>query len=186
MWESVHKQSWLKNCFCNCGDRESWQSLGMRVQSWVFIGRTDVEVETPNTLATWCKELTHLKRPLCWERLREGEEGDDRGWDGWMASPTQTWVWVNSGSWWCKGRPCMLRFMGSQGVRHNWAIELNCWIIVNAREFQKNIYFCFIDYAKAFDCVDHSKLWKVLKEMGIPDHLTCLLRNLYAGPGSNS
>ena len=50
-----------------------------------------------------------------------------------------------------------------------------------AREFQKNIYFCFIDYAKAFDCVDHSKLWKILKEMGIPDHLTCLLRNLYAG-----
>ena len=50
-----------------------------------------------------------------------------------------------------------------------------------AREFQKNIYFCFIDYAKAFDCVDHNKLWKILKEMGIPDHLTCLLRNLYAG-----
>uniref|UniRef100_A0A8B9XEL7 RNA-directed DNA polymerase n=1 Tax=Bos mutus grunniens TaxID=30521 RepID=A0A8B9XEL7_BOSMU len=56
-----------------------------------------------------------------------------------------------------------------------------CWIIEKAREFQKNIYFCFIDYAKAFDCVDHKKLWKILKEMGIPDHLTCLLRNLYAG-----
>ena len=56
-----------------------------------------------------------------------------------------------------------------------------CWIIKKAREFQKNIYFCFIDYAKAFDCGDHSKLWKILKEMGIPDHLTCLLRNLYAG-----
>ena len=55
------------------------------------------------------------------------------------------------------------------------------WIIKKAREFQKNIYFCFIDYAKAFDCVDHNKLWKILKEMGIPDHLTCLLRNLYAG-----
>ena len=54
-------------------------------------------------------------------------------------------------------------------------------IIEKAREFQKNIYFCFIDYAKAFDCVDHNKLWKILKEMGIPDHLTCLLRNLYAG-----
>ena len=52
------------------------------------------------------------------------------------------------------------------------------WIIEKAREFQKNIYFCFIDYAKAFDCVDHNKLWKILKEMGIPDHLTCLLRNL--------
>ena len=56
-----------------------------------------------------------------------------------------------------------------------------CWIMEKAREFQKNIYFCFIDYAKAFDCVDHNKLWKILKEMGIPDHLTCLLRNLYVG-----
>ena len=56
-----------------------------------------------------------------------------------------------------------------------------CWITEKAREFQKNIYFCFIDYAKAFDCVDHNTLWKILKEMGIPDHLTCLLRNLYAG-----
>ena len=55
------------------------------------------------------------------------------------------------------------------------------WIIEKAREFQKNIYFCFIDYAKAFDCVDHNKLWKILKEIGIPVHLTCLLRNLYAG-----
>ena len=55
------------------------------------------------------------------------------------------------------------------------------WIIEKATEFQKNIYFCFIDYAKAFDYVDHNKLWKILKEMGIPDHLTCLLRNLYAG-----
>ena len=56
-----------------------------------------------------------------------------------------------------------------------------CWIIEKAREFQENIYFCFIDYAKAFDCVDHNKIWKILKEMGIPDHLICLLRNLYAG-----
>ena len=55
------------------------------------------------------------------------------------------------------------------------------WIIEKAREFQKNIYFCFIDYAKTFDCVDHNKLWEVLKEMGLPDHLTCLLRNLYGG-----
>ena len=57
-----------------------------------------------------------------------------------------------------------------------------CWIIEKAREFQRNINFCFIDYAKAFDCVDHNKLWKILKEIGMPDHLTCLLRNLYAGP----
>ena len=56
-----------------------------------------------------------------------------------------------------------------------------CWIIKKVREFQKDIYFCIIDYAKAFDCVDHNKFWKILKDMGIPDHLTCLLRNLYAG-----
>ena len=61
-----------------------------------------------------------------------------------------------------------------------WICDI-CWIIEKAREFQKNIYFCFIDYAKAFDCVDHNKLWKILKEKRIPDHLTCLLRNLYAG-----
>ena len=58
------------------------------------------------------------------------------------------------------------------------------WKMEKAREFQKNVYFCFIDYAKAFDCVDHNQLWKILKEMGIPDHLTCLLKNLYAGQKS--
>ena len=81
-----------------------------------------------NTLATWCEELTHLKRPWCWERLQAGGEGDNRGWDGWMASPTQwTWVCVNSGSWWWKGRPGVLQFMGSQRVGHDWATELK-WL----------------------------------------------------------
>ena len=95
-------------------------------QSWVFIGWTDVEAETPNTLATWCEELTHLKRPWCWERLKAGGEVDDRGWDGWMASLTQwTWVWVNSGSWWWTGRPGVLQSMVSQRVRHDWVTELN-------------------------------------------------------------
>ena len=60
-------------------------------------------------------------------------------------------------------------------------LPIFCWIIEKAREFQKNIYFCFLDYAKAVDCVDYHKLWKILKEMGIPGHLTCFLRNLYAG-----
>ena len=79
-----------------------------------------------NTLATWYKELTHLKRRWCWERLRAGGEGDDRGWDDWMASLTQwTWVWVEFGSWWWTGRPGVLQFMGSQGVGHDWATELN-------------------------------------------------------------
>ena len=67
-----------------------------------------------------------FERPWCWERLRAGGEGDDRGWDGWMASPTRwTWVWVNSGSWWWTGRPGVLRFMGSQKVRHDSMTELN-------------------------------------------------------------
>ena len=70
-------------------------------------------------------------------------------------------------------------FRKSRGTRDQ--IANICCIIKKATEFQKNIYFCFIDYAKAFDCTDHNKLWKILKEMGIPDHLTCLLRNLYAG-----
>ena len=71
------------------------------------------------------------------------------------------------------------RFRKCRGTRDH--IANICWIIKNAREFQKSIYFCFIDYAKAFGCVDHNKLWKILKQMGIPDHLTCLLRNLCAG-----
>ena len=80
----------------------------------------------PNSLVTWCKELTHLKRPWCWERLKAGGEGDDRGWDGWMALPTQwTWVWVNSGSWWQTGMPGVLRSMGSQRLGHDWMTELN-------------------------------------------------------------
>ena len=94
-------------------------------QSWVFIGRTDAEAETPNTLATWCKELTHLKSSWCWEGLGARGEGDSRGWDGWMASPTQwTLVWVNYGSWWWTGRPGMLQSVGSQRVGYDWATEL--------------------------------------------------------------
>ena len=79
-----------------------------------------------NTLATSCEELTHWKRPWCWEGLGAGGDGDDREWDGWMASPTRwTWVWVNSGSWWWTGRPGVLQFMGLQRVGHDEATELN-------------------------------------------------------------
>ena len=79
-----------------------------------------------NTLATWWEELTHWKRPWCWERLRAGGKGDDRGWDGWMASSTQwTRVWVDSGSWWRTGWPGVLQFMGSQRVRYDWVTEMN-------------------------------------------------------------
>ena len=75
---------------------------------------------------TWCKELTHWKRPWCWERLKAGGEGDDWGWDGWMASLTwRTWVWTHSRSWWWTGKPGMLQSMGLQRVGDDWATELN-------------------------------------------------------------
>ena len=104
MWKLDHKESWaLKNwCFwtvvlektlespVDCKEIQPVHPKGN--QSWIFIGRTDAEAETP-TLATWCKELIHRKRPWCWERLKAGGEGDDRGWDSWMASLTQ-WTWV--------------------------------------------------------------------------------------------
>ena len=95
-------------------------------QPWVYIRRTDAEAETP---ILWPPHVTSWligKRPWCWEGLGAGGEGDNRGWDGWMASLTRwTWVWINSGSWWWTGRPGVLRFMGSQRVRHDWATELN-------------------------------------------------------------
>ena len=101
-------------------------------QSWIFIGRTDPEVETPILGPTWCEELTHWKRPWCWGRLKVGGEGDNRGWDGWMASLTQwTLVWINSWSWWWTEKPGMLYSMGLQTVRHNWATELNWYILLS-------------------------------------------------------
>ena len=97
-------------------------------QSWIFIGSTDAEIKSPNTLATWWEELTHWKSESvswCWERLKAGGEGDNRWWDDWMASLTWwTWVWANLGSWWWTGKPGVLQSMGSQRVRHDWANEL--------------------------------------------------------------
>ena len=88
-------------------------------QPWVFFGRNDAKAETP---VLW---PPHWKRLWCWEGLGAEGEGDDRGWDGWMASLTRwTWVWVNSGSWWWTGRPGVLWFMGSQRVGHDWATDV--------------------------------------------------------------
>ena len=99
-----------------------------------------------NTLATWCEELTHLKRPWFRERLRAGGEGDNRGWDGWMASLSQwTWVWVNSGSWWWTGRPGMLQSMGSQRVGHDWLTKLN-WTDWGFVEWRVNGFMSFVRY----------------------------------------
>ena len=91
-------------------------------QSWVFIGRTDAEAETP---ILWPPDVKNQLIGKDWERLKVGGEGDNRGWDSWMALPTQwTWVWVNSRSWWWIGRPGVLQSMGSQRVGHDWATEL--------------------------------------------------------------
>ena len=96
-------------------------------QPWIFLGRTDAKAKAP---ILWPpdaksrligKDPTHWKRPWCWERLMAGGEGDNRGWDGWMASPTQRiWVWVGSRRWWRTGKPGMLQSMGSQRIGHNW------------------------------------------------------------------
>ena len=132
MWELDREESWASKNWCfwtvllektlesplDCKEIQPVHLKGD--ESWVFIGRTDAEAETPNTLATLCEELTHWKRPWCWEGLGAGGEGDHRGWDGWMASPTR-WACfsVNSGSLWWTGRPGVLRFMRWQRVGHD-------------------------------------------------------------------
>ena len=138
----------------NCGvGEDSWESLGLQgdptspsyrrsvlgvhCKDWCWSWNS-------NTLATWWEEVTLLQRPWCWERLRAGGEGDDRGWDSWMASLTQwTWVWVNSGSRWWTGRPGVLWFMGLQRVGHNWANGL-------------------FSHESQFDCILHTVPWLVL------------------------
>ena len=119
---------------CGVGE-DSWVSLGLqgdptspfwRRSTLGFLWKDWCWSWSSSTLDTSCEELTHWKRLWCWERLGAGGEGDDPGWDGWMASPTRwTWVWVNSGSWWWTGRPGVLRLRGSQRVGHDWATELN-------------------------------------------------------------
>ena len=120
----------------NCGAGEdSWESLGLQGDPTSPSQRRSVlNVHwkdwcwnwSSNTLATWWEELTHLKRPRCWEGLRAGREGDNRGWHGWMASPTQwTWVWASSGSWWWTRKPGVLQSMGLQRVGRDSATELN-------------------------------------------------------------
>ena len=144
----------------NCGvGEDSWESLGLQGDpTSPFWKRSVLGVHwkdwcwswNSNTLATGCKELTHWKRSWCWEGLAAGGEGDNRGWDGWMALLTQwTWVWVNSGSWWWTGRPGVLEFMGLQRVRHHWAIELN-WTESTLSLLSKN--FGFNIYKQGFCC----------------------------------
>ena len=132
MWELDHKEGWtLKNrCFLTVVLEKTLEStldckkiiLIIHQKDWCWSWSSD-------TLATWCEEPTHLKGHWCWERLKAGGEGDDRGWDGWMASLTWwTWIWTNSGSWWWTGKPGKLQSMGSQSrtwiEQLNWCIEI--------------------------------------------------------------
>ena len=103
--------------------RRSNQSILGGKAPWIFIGRTDAEAEAPILWPPDAKSW-HWRRSWCWKRLKAGGEGDDRGWDIWVASPTQwMWIWASSGRWWRTGKPGMLGSMGSQGVRHDWATE---------------------------------------------------------------
>ena len=126
MWELDYKESWGQRI--DAFELWCWRRL-LRVPCTASRSNQSILKEispehsledwcwnwNSNTLATWCRELTHLKRPWCWERLRAGGEAGDREWDGWMASLTEwTWIWVNSGSWWCTGRLSVLQSLGSQ------------------------------------------------------------------------
>ena len=142
MWELDSEESWVPKNWCfwtvvlektlerdsllesplDCREIQPVHSKG----PWVFFGSNDAKAETPVLWPPHAKSWLIGKDSWCWEGLGEGGEGDDRGWDGWMASLTRwTWVWVNSGSWWWTGRPGVLRFMESQRVGHNWVTELN-------------------------------------------------------------
>ena len=142
MWELDCEESWAPKNWCfwtvelekTLESPLDWKEIQpvhpKGDQCWVFIGRTDVEAETPILWSPDAKRLTCLKRPWCWERLKAGER-DYRGWDGWLASPQQwTWVWIGSRSWWWTGKPGVLQSMGPQRVGHDWVTELTNWLKV--------------------------------------------------------
>ena len=146
MWKLDYKESWAPKNWCfwtvvlemilesplDCKEIKAVNP--QENQSWIFIGRTDAEA--PILRPPWVsQELIHWKRSWCWERLKEGGEGDERGWDVWMASPTQwTWVWTSSRSWWWTGRPGVLQPRRLQRVGKYWATELN-WIAPKLAEY---------------------------------------------------
>ena len=132
-----HKESWAQKNWCfwtvvlektlesplDCKEIQPVHPKGN--QSYIFIGRTDAETEAPILWPPDAKSWLIRKELRCWERLKAGEKGDDRGWDGWMTSPTRySWVWASFGRWWWTGKPSLLQSMGSQRVGHNWMIEL--------------------------------------------------------------
>ena len=142
----------LKTLESPLDSKEIQQVNPKRHQSWIFIWRMYAKSEAPILWPPDAK-VFHWKRPWCWEILKAGEEGDDRGWDSWMASPTWwTWVWINSGSWWWTGRLGVLQFMGSQRVGHDWASELNWSEVI--------LYMCVCVCVYPFSCsVMSDSLW---------------------------
>ena len=160
-WTIKKAERWTIDAFLNCGvGEDSWESLGLQGHPSSLSQRNSVlNIHrkdwcwswNSNTLATWSEKLTHLKRPWCWERVKVGGEGDDRGWDVCMASPTQwTWVWVNCRTWCWTVRPGVVLSMGSQRVGHNWATELN-WT-----------RFSLVVFFESFCTYIHKEYWSVL------------------------
>ena len=134
MWKLDYKESWAHKIWCSWTVVLEKTLVARRSNQWI-LRKSVLNIHwknwcwNSNTLATWCEELTHWKRPWCWEKLKAGEEGGNRGWAGWMVSLTQwAWVWESSRSWWCTGKYDMLKSMGSQRVIHDWATELN-WLM---------------------------------------------------------
>jgi len=158
----------------NCGvGEDSWESLGLqgdptspfwRRPALGFLWKEWCWSWNSSTLATSCEELTHWKRLWCWEGLGAGGEGDDRGWDGWMASLTRwMWVWVNSENGWWTGRPGVLLFMGSQRVRHNWATELN---------WTELMYLIRVSKYMKHDRTTKKRNWQIHNLFGITDKMS--------------
>ena len=153
MWELDYKESWAPKNWCfwtevlektlesPLASSEIQPVHPKGDQSWMFIGRTDAEAETPILWPPVAKNWLSGKDPDAGKRLKAEGEGDNTGWGGWMASPTQwTWVRVNSGSWWWTGRPSVVQSMGSQGVGHDWETEMN-WTELLVLNSAKNYQF---------------------------------------------
>ena len=156
MWELEYKESWAPKNWCYwlwCWRRllgDPWTAKEIKPvnpkgnQSWIFTRRIDAEAEAPVLMATWCEEQTDWKGPWCLERLKTGGEGDDRGWDGWMASQNRwTWVWASYWSWWLTGKPGMLQSMGSERVEYDWTTRLTGLVLISS-SFVKDLPFAHL------------------------------------------
>ena len=176
MWELDYKESWASKNWCfwtvvlertlespldskTINQQGSNQSilkdsfLNIHWNNWWWSWNS-------NPLATWCEDLTHWKRPWCWEGLRAGGEGDGSGWDGWMASPTQiTWVWVYSGSWWWTGRPGLLQPTGLQRVRLTWTELMYIPYFVYPFSSKHSIVFLLCAFMRSVTSVMFNSLW---------------------------